>query len=328
MARAIVLRCFGGPELLEEATLPDTAPAAGEVRIRHTAIGVNFTDVHARRGDYRDLADLAKPLVLGMEAVGVVDALGAGAGRFKLGDRVAYASRPLGAYCDTRNFSAQRCVRVPDGPSDETVAASFLKGLTVRALTRRVFPVKPEMWVVFHAAAGGVGMLAGQWLRGLGARPIGIVGSVEKAQAALANGYEAVFVHGREDWPARVRELTGGAGVPVVYDSVGQATWEGSIACLAARGHMVCFGNSSGLVPPISINLLRDRGSLSITWARFGDYTSSVAELDASARELFEALAGGAVRPSVQRTFRLAEAAAAHRVLERRETTGSLLLVP
>ena len=303
----------------------DVAPARGELRIRHTAIGVNFTDVHGRRGDYRDLHDLPKPLVVGMEAVGIVEK--SEDSRFAPGDRVAYASRPLGAYCEVRNFPAARCVKVPDGPADEVVAACFLKGLTIDVLTRRVFEVKPSMWVVFHSAAGGVGTLAGQWLKARGARAIGIVGSEDKASAATESGYEAVFVRGRDDWPARVRELTSG-GVPVVYDPVGQATWEGSIACLAPRGHLVCFGNSSGLVPPFSVNLLRDRGSLSVTWARFGDYLGTPAEFEASAEQLFAALQRGDVRPKIQRVLPLEAASEAHRLLESGQTTGSLVLKP
>ena len=307
---------------MEGAEVP---PAPGELRIRHTAIGVNFTDVHGRRGDHRDLHDLPKPLVLGMEAVGVVEKSQHTA--FKLGDRVAYASRPLGAYCDSRNFPASRCVKVPDGLADEAVAACFLKGITVQILTRRVFQVTEGMWAVFHSAAGGVGTVAGQWLQARGVRAIGIVGSADKVSAARESGYEAVFVRGKNDWPTRVRELTGD-GAPVVYNSVGAATWEGSIACLAPRGHLVCFGNSSGLVPPISINLLRDRGSLSLTWARYGDYVGNFAELQASAQELFDALKRGHVRPKVQQILPLEQAAEAHRLLETGRTAGSLVLSP
>jgi NADPH2:quinone reductase len=325
MSLCIALDRFGGPEVLEPRDLPDTPPAEGEVRIRHTAIGVNFTDVHGRRGDYKDLHDLPKPLVLGLEAVGVVEA--SRSARFKPGDRVAYASRPLGAYCEARNFPAARCVAVPGGIPDADLAASFLKGLTVQVLTRRVFALEKDMWAVFHSAAGGVGTLAGQWLRARGVHAVGIVGSSAKVAAAREAGYEHVFVHGTDDWPARVRALSEG-GVPVVFDPVGQATWEGSVACLAPRGHLVCFGNSSGLVPPISVNLLRDRGSLSLTWARFGDYLASTAELEASASELFEALRAGHVRPAAQRTFSLMEAGEAHRVMEARQTRGSLVLVP
>jgi NADPH2:quinone reductase len=308
----MALSRFGGPEVLEMRTVPEVAPGPGEICIRHSAIGVNFTDVHGRRGDYRDLHDLPKPLVLGMEAVGVVEAIGPGVERFRTGDRVAYASRPLGAYCEARNFLAARCVRVPEGLADEIVAATFLRSDRPSTHAARISR-RAGGRVVFHSAAGGVGTLAGQWLRALGARAIGIVGSADKVGSALENGYEAVFVHGRDDWPARVRELTGGAGVPVVYDPVGLATWEGSIACLGSRGRLVCFGNSSGLVPPFSVNLLRDRGSLWLTWVRFGDYTASTDDLEAAARDLFDALGRGLLRPRPPRTLPLAQAPA-HRL--------------
>jgi len=327
MAREITIERFGGPEVLQAREVPDRAPAPGEVRIRQTAIGVNFTDVHGRRGDYAPLRAMAMPLVLGLEAAGVVEALGAGVERFRVGDRLAYASHPLGAYREVRNFPAERCVALPAGVPDEIAAAVLLKGLTVHMLVRRVFRVPPGAWVVFHSAAGGVGTLAGQWLRAIGARAIGIVGSESKVDAARAASYEAVFVRDRDDWPARVRELSGG-GVPVVYDPVGRATWEGSLACLAPRGHLVCFGNSSGLVPPFSVNELRDRGSLSVSWVRFGDYTANRAELEAAARELFDALVGGTLQPAAPRRLPLAQAAEAHRLLEGGQTTGPLVLVP
>lgn len=327
MAREIAIDRFGGPEVLQSRVVPDSAPGPGEVRIRQTAIGVNFTDVHGRRGDYAPLRAMPMPLVLGMEAAGVVEALGEGVERFRVGDRLAYASAPLGSYRDVRNFPAERCVALPAGVPDEIAAAVLLKGLTVHMLVRRVYRVPPGAWVVFHSAAGGVGVLAGQWLRAIGARAIGIVGAESKVDAARAAGYEAVFVRGRDDWPARVRDLSGG-GVPVVYDPVGRATWEGSLASLAPRGHLVCFGNSSGLVPPFSVNELRDRGSLSVSWVRFGDYTANRAELEAAARELFDALVGGALQPVAPRRLPLEQAAEAHRLLEGGQTTGPLVLVP
>ena len=327
MAREIAIDRFGGPEVLQARVAPDRAPDPGEVRIRQTAIGVNFTDVHGRRGDYAPLRAMPMPLVLGIEAAGVVEALGEGVERFRVGDRLAYASAPLGAYRDLRNFPAERCVGLPAGVPDEIAAAVLLKGLTVHMLVRRVFRVAPGTWVVFHSAAGGVGLLAGQWLRAIGARAIGVVGAEAKVDAARGAGYEAAFVRGRDDWPARVRELSGG-GVPVVYDPVGQATWEGSLSCLAPRGHLVCFGNSSGLVPPFSVNELRDRGSLSVSWVRFGDYTATRPELEAAAGELFDALVGGVLRPAAPRRFPLEQAAEAHRLLEGGQTTGPLVLVP
>lgn len=328
MAREIAIGRFGGPEVLELRQAPDTVPGAGELRIRHSAIGVNFTDVHGRRGDYAPLRAMPMPLVLGLEAAGVVEAVGEGVVRFRPGDRVAYASAPLGAYRDVRNFPAERCVALPAFLSDRDAATVLLKGLTLQTLLRRVFRVPAGAWVVFHSAAGGVGTLAGQWLRALGAHAIGTVGDESKVAAARAAGYEAVLVRGRDDWAARVRELSGGGGVPVVYDSVGRDTWQGSLACLAPRGHLVCFGNSSGLAPPFQVNELRDRGSLILTWVRFSDYTANATELQSAAQELFAALGRGELKPPAARCLRLEEAAEAHRLLESGRTTGPLVLLP
>lgn len=326
MALEVAIDRFGGPEVLQLRTVADEAPGPGEVRIRQTAIGVNFTDIHGRRGDYAELRKLSLPLVLGLEAVGHVEAVGPGVARFRAGDRVAYATRPLGAYRDRRNIAADRCVSVPAGVSDALAASVLLKGLTLVMLLRRVYEVKRGDWVVFHSAAGGVGSLAGQWLKALGAHGIGVVGSEDKAEAASQAGYEAVFVRGRDDWPARVRELSAG-GVPVVYDPVGRDTWEGSLSSLAVRGHLVCFGNSSGLVPPFSVNELRDRGSLSVSWVRFGDYTAG-ADLQAAAKTLFDAVTSGALNPSPPQCIALAHAAEAHRMLESGRTTGTVVLIP
>ncbi len=327
MARQVAFSRFGGPEVLEVITVPDASPGPGELRIRQTAVGVNFTDIHSRRGDYANLHALPKPFVPGLEATGRVQAVGAGVEGFKVGDRVAYASQPMGAYCDARNFPAARCVQVPDGLEDALVAATLLKGMTLQVLLRRVHRVQAGEWIVVHSAAGGVGTLAGQWLRALGARAIGIVGSNDKEAAARAAGYEAVFVRGRSDWPARVRELVGG-GVPVVYDPVGRDTWNGSLDCLAPRGHLICYGNSSGLVPPFSVNELRDRGSLTVSWIRFSDFTATPADLQASARELFAALGRGLIRPAAPHCLPLDQAPEAHRRLESGGTTGAIVLVP
>ena len=326
MATEIFLDRFGGPEVLQTRVIPDPAPGAGEVLIRQTAIGVNFTDIHGRRGDYAELRKMPLPLVLGLEAAGTVEAVGAGVARFRTGDRVAYATRPLGAYRDMRTMAAERCVAVPAGISDVMAASILLKGLTLEMLLRRVYRVKKGDWVVFHSAAGGVGSLAGQWLKALGAHGIGVVGSEDKVEAARKAGYEAVFVRGRDDWPAKVRELSGG-GVPVVYDPVGRDTWEGSLSSLAVRGHLVCFGNSSGLVPPFSVNELRDRGSLSVAWVRFGDYTAG-AELEPAAKVLFDAVTSGAITPASPQSVPLAQAAEAHRMIESGRTTGTVVLIP
>ena len=321
MAREVVINRFGGPEVLELRTAAERAPGAGELRIRQTAIGVNFTDVHGRRGDYAPLRAMPMPLVLGLEAAGVVEAVGDKAG-FRVGDRVAYASAPLGAYRDVRNFPAARCVPLPAGVSDRDAAALMLKGLTVHMLVRRVFRVVPGTWAVVHSAAGGVGTLAGQWLRALGAHAVGVVGSKDKVAAATAAGYEAVFVRGVDDWATRVRELSGG-GAAVVYDPVGRDTWEGSLASLAPRGHLVCYGNSSGLVPPFSVNELRDRGSRSVSWVRFSDYTADPAQLQAAAQEVFSS-----VTTPAPHCVPFEHVAEAHRLLESGGTTGPLVLVP
>jgi NADPH2:quinone reductase len=326
LAREIVINRFGGPEVLELHSAADRAPGPGELRIRQAAIGVNFTDVHGRRGDYAPLRAMPMPLVLGMEAAGVVEAVGDEVG-FRVGDRVAYASGPIGAYREVRNFPAARCVLLPAGVSDRDAAALMLKGLTVHMLVRRVFRVQPGTWAVVHSAAGGVGTLAGQWLRSLGAHAIGVVGSPDKVAAARAAGYETVFIRGRDDWPARVRELSGG-GAAVVYDAVGRETWQGSLDSLAPRGHLVCYGNSSGLVPPFSVNELRDRGSLSVSWVRFSDYTAAREELQAAAQEVFAALASGAIAAPAPRCLPLEQAAEAHRLLESGHTTGPIVLVP
>jgi NADPH2:quinone reductase len=327
MALEIQIGRFGGPEVLEARDVPPQAPGKGQIRIRQTAVGVNFTDVHGRRGDYAALHALPMPLVLGIEAVGVVEAVGEGVQGFRAGDRVGYASAPIGAYRAVRNFPAERCVALPPGVPDRVAAALLLKGLTVQTLLRRVFRVPSGAWVVFHSAAGGVGSLAGQWLRALGAHAIGTVGSESKVAAARAAGYEEVLVRGRDDWPARVRELSGG-GAAAVYDSVGRDTWRGSLDCLAPRGHFVCFGNSSGLAPAMQVNELRDRGSLVLTWVRFSDYTATAPELQAAARELFDTAASGALRPAEPQCLPLESAAEAHRLLESGQTTGPLVLLP
>ena len=327
MTRAIRIHRYGGPEEMVFEEVVDSAPAAGEIRIRHMAIGVNFTDTHARRGDYVESRVLDRPAVVGLEGMGVVEALGPGVTRFAVGDRVGYVSRPLGSYCEARNFPADACVRVPDGIGNEVVAASLLKGMTVEYLIRRVYAVGPGDVVVFHAAAGGVGSIAGQWLKSLGAEAVGIVGSADKVEIARANGYAHVFVNGRDDWPARVRELTRGRGVPAVYDSVGKDTWDASLACLAPRGWMVCFGNSSGQVAPVALNTLREK-SMILTWTKLGEYTATVAELTACAEAFFDVLGRGLVKPHVYKTFPLADAGAAHRLLESRVSHGSVVLIP
>ncbi len=322
--KAIRIHATGGPEVLrlEDVELP--APAAGQAVVRHTAIGVNFIDTYHRTGLYK----LPLPAGLGVEAAGVVEAVGPGVANVKPGDRVAYVSRPPGAYAGAAVVPADRLVLVPAGVSDEVAAAVMLKGMTVWMLVRRLHAVKPGETVLFHAAAGGVGLIAMQWLRALGARTLATVGSDEKGALARAAGASEVIVYTREDFVARVKELTGGAGVPVVYDSVGRTTFEGSLDCLAPTGLMVSYGNASGPVPPFDISQLAARGSLFLTRPTLFSYTARREDLEAGAAELFAVIREGKVRIEVKHRWPLTEAAEAHRALEGRRTTGSIVLVP
>jgi NADPH2:quinone reductase len=322
--RAIRVHEHGGPEVLrlEEVEVPEPGP--GEVRVRHAAIGVNFRDVYDRTGLY----PLPLPSGIGVEAAGVVEAVGPGVTDLRVGDRVASFSEPFGAYASARVFPAERLVPLPDGIRDEDAAALLLKGLTVWFLLRRVREASPGESILFHAAAGGVGLIACQWARHLGVRLIGTAGSREKADAALAHGAAEVILYREEDVPARVRELTEGAGVPVVYDSVGWDTWLSSLDSLRPRGLMVSFGNASGPVEGVRLLDLATRGSLYATRPRLADYTATTEDLRAGASELFELVLAGAIRAAIGRRFSLAEAAEAHRALEARDTTGSTILIP
>lgn len=324
MSRAIRIHATGGPGVLRWEEVAVGAPAAGEALVRHTAVGVNFIDTYHRSGLY----PVPLPATIGMEAAGVVEAVGAGVEEVRQGDRVAYAGGPIGAYAERRLIAAQRLVPLPDSVSDETAAATMLKGMTAQYLLRQTYPVKPGDVILFHAAAGGVGLLACPWAKRLGATVIGTVGSDEKAALARAHGCDHVIVYTREDFPARVREITGGRGVRVVYDSVGAATWEGSLASLQPRGLMVSFGNASGAVPPFSPLVLSAKGSLYLTRPTLMAYTATRAELLACAAELFAALAERIVEAVVSRRYPLAEAARAHADLESRRTVGSLVLLP
>jgi NADPH2:quinone reductase len=322
--KAIRIHETGGPEVLrfEEVILPEPGP--GQARVRHTAIGVNFIDTYHRTGLYK----LPLPAGLGVEAAGIVESVGAGVGHVKAGDRVAYVSRPPGAYAEAAIVPADRLVRVPEGVSDEVAAAAMLKGMTVWMLVRRIHAVKPGETVLFHAAAGGVGLIAMQWLKALGARTLATVGSDEKASLALAAGASEAIVYTREDFVRRVRELTRGEGVPVVYDSVGRSTFEGSLDCLSPLGLMVSYGNASGPVPPFEIAQLAAKGSLFLTRPTLFSYTARREDLEEGARELFGVIASGKVRIEVKHRWPLAQAAEAHRALEGRLTTGSIVLVP
>ncbi len=321
--KAIRFAQTGGPEVLklEDVTLPPPGP--GQARVRHTAIGVNFIDTYHRSGLYK----LPLPSGLGSEAAGIVEALGGGVTTLKPGDRVGYAGA-FGAYAEANNVAADRLVKLPDGITDETAAASLLKGMTAQYLLKRTYAVKPGQTILIHSAAGGVGLIAGQWAKHLGATVIGTVGSDEKIALAKSNGYAHVLNSNSEDWVKRVREITGGVGVPVVYDSVGKDTFAGSLDCLALRGMMVSFGNSSGAVPPLEPAILSAKGSLYLTRPTLASYIHTPAELQATADDLFDAIQKGAVAIAVNQRFRLAEARAAHEALHSRATTGATVLLP
>lgn len=324
MSFAIRFHATGGPEVLRWEDVPVSPPQPGEALVRHTAVGLNFIDVYHRCGLYH----LPLPAVPGMEAAGVVEAVGDGVGEVKLGQRVAYAGGPPGAYAERRVIPAHRLVPLPGWIDDVTAAAVMVKGLTAWFLLRRTYAVQPGDTIVFHAAAGGVGLLACQWAASLGATVIGTVGSEAKEELARRHGCHHVLVPGRDNVPQRVRELTGGRGVRVVYDSVGRATWESSLDCLAPLGLMVSFGNASGPVPPFSPLLLAEKGSLYLTRPTLMTYTAVRADLLAGAEELFAVLAAGRVRPHLHRTYPLTEAASAHHDLEGRRTMGCTVLLP
>lgn len=324
MNLTIRLSHCGGPDVLraEQAAIP--APATGEVLLRHTAIGVNFIDTYYRSGLY----PLPLPSGLGSEAAGVVVAVGDGVSHLQVGDRVAYAGGAQGAYSQYRTLPAALLVKLPDDIADDTAACVMLQGMTVEYLIRRTYAVEAGQTVLWHAAAGGVGQIAVQWLSSLGVNVIGTVGSADKAAIALRLGCKQVINYREEDVVARVRELTGGRGVPVVYDSVGKDTFEMSLDCLAPRGMLVSFGNASGAVPPFAPLLLSQKGSLFFTRPKLGDYVATRAELETSAEALFERIRAGAVKVQPSARYALADAAQAHADLEARRTTGSLILLP
>ncbi|HYV84331.1 MAG TPA: quinone oxidoreductase [Patescibacteria group bacterium] len=325
MSRAIRIHKTGGPEVLQLDDVDPGKPGPGQALVRHTAIGVNFIDTYHRSGLY-PLPSL--PHGIGGEAAGVVEAVGTGVTLVKPGDRVAYAGVVPGSYAEARLLAADRLVPLPDGIDERTAAAMLLKGMTVEYLIRRTFKVEAGMTVLFHAAAGGVGSIACQWLKHLGATVIGTVGSDAKAQLARAHGCDHPINYTRENVVEKVRALTGGRGVPVVYDGVGRSTFEISLDCLARRGMLVGFGNASGAAAPVDPLLLSRKGSLYLTRPTLMDYTITREELLASAAALFDVVRKGAVKIAIGRTWPLAEAAAAHRALQARETTGCSLLLP
>ncbi|QND82472.1 Quinone oxidoreductase [Chromobacterium vaccinii] len=324
MSQAIVFTETGGPEVLRLQNAEISPPGPGQARVRHTAIGVNFIDTYQRSGLY----PLPLPSGLGSEAAGVVEAVGEGVAGLAPGDRVAYAGGPLGAYSTERLIAAEHLVKLPDGVSDETAACAMLQGMTVEYLVQRTFPVQPGQTVLWHAAAGGVGQIALQWLSAMGVHVIATVGSEAKAEIARGLGAAHVILYREEDVAARVREITGGKGVPVAFDSVGKDTFEASLNSLSPRGMMVTFGNASGPVPALAPLELTKRGSLFLTRPRLGDYISTRAELEASSAALFRRLRDGTVKLAPSHRYPLAEAAQAHRDLEACRTTGSVILLP
>lgn len=323
MVKAIVVRKTGGPEVMSLEDIYVGAPGPGEVRLRHTAIGVNFIDTYYRKGLYPAPAGL--PFIPGAEAVGIVDKVGEGVAQFHPGDRVAYAGS-VGAYTEARVISAQKLVRVPDDIDGFTVAGSLLKGMTVQYLLRQTFRVTRDHTVLFHAGAGGVGQIAGQWLKSLGATSIATVGSEEKAEIARACGYTHVINYRTEDFVARVAEITRGAKCDVVYDSVGKDTFPASLDCLKPRGLFVSFGNASGPVAEFNLGILSQKGSLYVTRPTLGHYTATRGDLDACAADLFEQIRNEAVAINIGQKFVLADAVACHQALEARQTVGSTLL--
>ncbi len=321
--RVIRIHENGGPEVLRLEDAEVGAPGQGEVLLRQKAAGLNFIDVYHRDGLY----PVKLPAVIGMEAAGVVEAVGAGVEGFEAGDRAAYAD-VLGAYCGLRLVPAARLVRLPAGIEEESAAGMMLKGLTAHYLIRRTFRVESGQTVLIHAASGGVGSILCQWAKALGAKVIGTVGSDDKAELARAHGCHHPVVYTREDFMQRVREITEGKGLPVVYDGVGKATFEGSLDCLQPRGMMVSYGNASGPVAPFSILELSKKGSLFLTRPSLMHYIKEREDFESACSELFDVVESGAVRIRIGRRLPLAEAADAHRQLESRNTTASTVLIP
>jgi NADPH2:quinone reductase len=324
MPHAIRIHAAGGPEVLrwEEVAVGDPGP--GEARVRHTAIGVNYIDTYHRSGLYK----LPLPTGIGSEAAGVVEAVGSGVDWVKPGDRVAYCGGAPGSYSEVRVMPAERLVKVPDGISDRVAATLMLKGFTVQYLFRQTYPLKGGETILFHAAAGGVGLIACQWARALGVTMIGTVGSDEKAALAKQNGCTHTIVYTRENFVDRVKALTGGKGVPVVYDGVGKDTFPGSLDCLAPRGMFVSYGNASGPVPPLDILTLSAKGSLYVTRPTLVTYTATRANIEAMAKDVFDLVLAGKIVSEPRQSFALKDAAGAHIALEARATTGATVLLP
>ncbi|MBI9082595.1 MAG: quinone oxidoreductase [Desulfobacterales bacterium] len=325
MSHAMIIYKTGGPEVLQWEPFDPGQPAPGEALVRHEAVGLNYIDIYHRSGLY---PLPALPTVPGLEGAGIVEAIGDGVTEVSVGDRVAYAGVPAGAYAEIRRIPAHRLIRLPEAISTRQAAAMMLQGMTARYLLKKCVPVKKGDTILIHAAAGGVGLLVCQWARHLGARVIGTVGSEAKAELARANGCDHPILYDREDFAQRVRDLTDGVGANVVYDSVGKATFMKSLDCLRPMGTLVTFGQSSGKVPPVDIGLLGAKGSLFLTRPSLMTYTARREDLVEHAQDLFDVVTSGKVRLDIGRTWPLAEAADAHRALEARQTTGSSLLIP
>ncbi len=324
MNHSIRIHEHGGPEQLVWEEVPLPAPKPGEALVRHKAVGLNFIDVYFRTGLYK-LPSL--PVTIGMEGAGVVEAIGEGVTEVAVGDRVAYASGPVGAYAEARTIKADRLVKLPEAIGFEDAAAMMLQGMTAQYLLRTTYRVKAGETILVHAAAGGVGLIMCQWAKHLGATVIGTVSTEAKAELARAHGADHVVLTS-EDLPSAVKKITGGAMVPVVYDSVGRDTFMPSLDCLAPLGFMVSYGNASGPVPPIDIGVLAAKGSLYLTRPTLASYTAKREDLVAVANDLFDVVAKGAVKMNVNQRYKLKDAAQAHRDLEARKTTGSTVLLP
>ncbi|MBO4119732.1 quinone oxidoreductase [Cupriavidus gilardii] len=324
MSKAIRIFENGGPDVMQWVDVEVGEPGPGEIRIRQEAVGLNYIDVYFRTGLYKQ----PLPGGIGMEGAGVVEAVGPGVTHLREGDRVAYAGRPTGAYAQVRVMPADIVVRLPDDISFEQAAAMMLQGMTVQYLVRDTYRVQPGDTVLLHAAAGGIGLIASQWLKALGATVIGTVGNDDKAALARAHGCDHTVVYTRESFLDRVKEITGGKGVAVVYDSIGKDTFNDSLDCLAPRGTMVSFGNASGPVPPVDISVLGAKGSLKLTRPTIMTYVTQRDLLEPMAAELFDVVRSGKVKIEVRQRYPLAEVAQAHRELEARKTTGSTVLIP
>jgi NADPH2:quinone reductase len=323
MAKAVRYHKQGGPEVLQVDEVQVGDPGPGQARVRHIAIGVNFVDTYQRSGLY----PMQVPAVAGNEAAGVVEAVGSGVSDLKAGDRVAYTGLP-GSYCDVRVVPADRLVKLPQGVSEEQAASMMLKGLTVHYLIHTTYAVKRGETVLWHAAAGGVGLIACQWLKALGVNTIGTAGSDDKVALAKSHGAEHVVNYSKENFVERVKSITGGKNVPVVYDSVGKTTWEGSLDCLRPRGLIVSFGNASGPVAPVNLGILSAKGSLYVTRPTLATHIATRADLVERSNALFDVVKSGKVKIETTKRYKLADAQTAHRDLEGRKTTGSIVLVP